>query len=238
MRGDLFWAVVDHVRTWLGEDGPFRHAIERQNGRLDGVTLRRIAIVYNVNRGIRKGEAGVDIHANALAEMINEVRDWPSDLRARAERCLDVARTAQSRGHTKELQASALTKLSWFVEPAQWTVYDRFVARAMGVKAQATTEEKVTRFYAALEERGFPGLAKKIQDQLDDRPTMPLFGARVLDKLMMLSGARMSQVSWADSFVLTATSFLEVLPDEWRQPLEQLAARVEESIDCRDFLRG
>jgi hypothetical protein len=237
MRGDLFWAVIEHVRTWLGEDGPFRHAIERQNGRLDGITLRRIAIVYNVSRGIRKGEAGVDIHANALAQIINEAPPWPSDLGARADRCLEVARLAQSRGHTKELQASALTKFSWFVEPAHWTVYDRFVARAMNVRGQ-TTEEKVIEFYAALEKRRFLDVAKRIQAELDNWPTMPLFGARVLDKFMMLSGARELQVSWADNFVLTTKSFLEVLPEEWRQPVEQLAERVEKTIDCRDFLPG
>lgn len=236
MKDDLFWAVIEHVRTWLGEDGPFRHAVERQNGRLDGIILRRIAIVYNVSRGIRKGEGGVDIHANALAQMINETLAWPSDLRARADSCLKIAKAAQLRGHTKELQASALTKFSWFVEPAHWTVYDRFVARAMNVTGQ-NTEEKVMKFYNTLEERRFPHFAKTIQAELDRQPIAPLFGARVLDKLMMLSGARKSQVGWADNFVLTARSFLEVLPGEWQQSVEQLAKRVEETVDCRDFLQ-
>jgi hypothetical protein len=236
MRGDLFWAVTEHVRTWLGDDGPFRHMIEKQNGCLDGITLRRIAIAYNVSRGIRKGADGVD-HAGALAQIINNASPWPSDLRARAYKCLEIAKEAQSRGHTTGLQASGLTKFSWFVQPDCWTVYDRFVAGAMKVRGGAP-EAKVMQFYEELEKRGFVDVAKQVQAQVDKWQTMPLFGARVLDKFMMLSGARETgEFNWANSFVWTAKSFLEILPDEWRQSVERLAESVETTIDGRDFLR-
>jgi hypothetical protein len=148
---------------------------------------------------------------------------------------LQIARAAESQGHTKKVQASALTKFSWFSKPACWTVYDRFVAQAMNVRGN-NAEEKLVRFYNALEERGFLDLAMTIQDELDKWPMMPLFGARVLDKLMMLSGARRSQANWADNFILGAKSFLEILPSEWRQPVEHLAGQIK-GIDCRDFLR-
>ena len=59
----LYLAVVEHVRGWLGEDGAIRSAIENNEGNLDGLTVRRIAIIYNVNRGIRAKEAEGDTHA-------------------------------------------------------------------------------------------------------------------------------------------------------------------------------
>jgi hypothetical protein len=32
----LYWAVVEHVRGWLGEDGAFRRAIEEKRANLIG----------------------------------------------------------------------------------------------------------------------------------------------------------------------------------------------------------
>ena len=97
----LYWAVVEHVRGWLGEDGAFRRAIDEKKGKLDGVTLRRIAVIYNVNRGIRAKEPHGDTHANALASLLNASCPWPNDLVARAEKCLQVAREAKSaRAHS------------------------------------------------------------------------------------------------------------------------------------------
>jgi hypothetical protein len=31
-KSDLYWAVVEHIRTWLGEDGAFRRAIDEKKG--------------------------------------------------------------------------------------------------------------------------------------------------------------------------------------------------------------
>ncbi|WLA63751.1 hypothetical protein [Bradyrhizobium diazoefficiens] len=235
-RSDLFWSVVEHARTWLGDDGPIRRVIEVGAGRLDGQILRRIAVAYNVSRGVTKGENGADIHADGLARLINEASPWPSTLVERAHRCLELAASAQAAGHTKKVQASALTKFSWFAEPGQWTVYDRFVSRSMDVVDQRT-ESRVVSFYEALERRGFPALAAEIQDRLDEWSVLPLFGTRVLDKLMMLSGARRSEVAWAENSVAAARSFLEVLPAEWSRPIEQIAGYVEASVQVGGFLR-
>ena len=112
--------MVEHVRTWLGEDGGFRRVITEKKGKLDGTTLR------------------------------------------------------------------AVTKFSWFAQPAGWTVYDRFVSRAMGIESQRTGHRMVD-FYQELENRGFAEIAEKIQMALDEVYMMDLQGTRVLDKLMMLS---------------------------------------------------
>jgi hypothetical protein len=204
---------------------------------LDGVSVRRIAVVYNVSRGIKKGDSNADNHADAVAQLVNEARPWPPNLGDRASKCLAIAKAAKSQGHTFTLQASAMTKFSWFAEPEEWTVYDRFVASAMKVRSQST-EARVLDFYATLQRRNFSKVAQQIQTELDEWPFMDLFGTRVLDKLMMLSGARELQRNWADNFVLTAGAFLEVLPPDWRQAVEEVADRVTKAVDANDFLRG
>ena len=151
---ELYWAVVEHVRTWLGDDGPFIQAIKSRNGALDGITLRRIAINYNVSRGIRARTEKGDTHAEALAQLINGTK-WPSELLPRAKVCAELAREAHQRGHTVGVQLSAMSKLSWFAEPSNWTVYDRFVARAVSV-------QNMISFYEALDQRGFLSFAQRI----------------------------------------------------------------------------
>jgi len=100
------------------------------------------------------------------------------------------------------------------------------------------TETRVLAFYAELQKRGFVEVTQKIQTELDKWPLMPLFGARVLDKFMMVSGARTMEESWANNFISTAQSFFEVLPADWRCSVEQIADRVENAVDVREFLRG
>lgn len=237
MTSDPYWAVVEHARTWIAEDGPFRLVIEKQNGRIDGVTLRRIAIAYNVSRGVNRRDLKADTSAEAIARLINKARPWPPGLSDRARRCLKIAQKLRADRHTDKLQASAITKFSWFSEPADWTVYDRFVARAIGATGK-NTETRVLKFYATLEARGFPELARRVQADLDDCAPLPLVGARVLDKLMMLHGARDVEPEWAKTFVFTAQAFLEALPSAWRASVERAAKRVEESIDPTALLRG
>lgn len=237
MRSDLFWAVVEHTRTWIAEDGPFRLVVEKQNGRLDGATLRRIAIAYNVSRGVNKRDPEKDTSSDAIARLINNARPWPSGLSDRARKCLKIAQIAQSHGHTDKLQASAMTKFSWFSEPANWTVYDRFVARAMEATGKST-EARVLDFYARLEQRRFLEFSRRVQAALDECAPLPLVGARVVDKLMMLHGARGAEPDWAANFVFVAQSFLETLPKDWRKSIADTARRVERSADPKAFLHG
>ncbi len=238
-KSDLYWAVVEHVRTWLGEDGPFRQIIDAKNGELDGSTLRRISIIYNVNRGIKAKEGNIDAHADALAEMLNKARPWPVGLVERAEKCLEVALDAKKQGHTKTLQASAITKFSWFAQPSSWTVYDRFVARAMNIK-DGETGERMVLFYRQLDRRCFLELAKQIQAVLNECAIMELHGTRVLDKLMMVTGAKRGQEQdWAEkNIILQCHGFLNLLPTVWRQAVSGLAECVDSRIQTSEFLQS
>jgi hypothetical protein len=53
-----------------------------------------------------------------------------------------------------------------------------------------------------------------------------------------LPGARGLQSDWADNFVTTSEAFLEVMPDEWRDSVKEVADRVTSAVDMNDFLRG
>lgn len=236
-RSDLFWAVVEHVRSWIGQDGPLRRAIVAK-GKLDGVTLRRIAITYNVNRGIRAKEAGGD--AEALAKLINEASPWPTDLVDRAQKCKAIAREAEEK-YTHGIQYSAITKFSWFAQPNGWTVYDRFVARAMGVH-NLDNSIRMVEFYKKLQKCHFQIIAAQVQTELDRKPFMELRGTRVLDILLMLTGAKRSPLveehSFAERMCFECNEFLNLLPTHWREDIEEVAQRVDSAIDPAPFLNG
>jgi hypothetical protein len=235
-KTDLYWAVVDHVRSWLSEDGAFRWVIDEKDGELDGVTLRRISMIYNVSRGVRADKSGTDKHAHALARLLNGARPWPTSLVERANKCLEVARKAKALGHTSGLQVSAVTKFSWFAQPAFWTVYDRFVSRAVGARSERT-EERMIEFYQILEGRGFLEIALQIQRALDEVRIMDLQGTRVLDKLMMLKGAEGSEPEWADNVRRVCQGFLDILPADWRQAIEEIGERVGSCVEAGRLFR-
>jgi hypothetical protein len=61
---------------------------------------------------------------------------------------------------------------------------------------------------------------------------------RELDKLMMLNGAAKSERAWADNVRSVSHAFLNLLPDEWRQSVEEVAERVVTRVDTSSFLNG
>ena len=134
----LYFAVLEHIRTWLGGDGPLVEALKKNRGKLDKYALRRIARNYNVSRGIgAKGKAG-DIHAKALVKLLNDALPWPRDLVARAKCCEKLARKARKHTHGN-VQFSLVTKLSWFAQPDGWTMYDRYARKAIGAREGLTS---------------------------------------------------------------------------------------------------
>ena len=144
---------------------------------------------YAVNRGIgAKGQEG-DTHAEGLARLLNAEYPWPTSLVERSKRCAHVVHQAKTMGYTKKLEASAVTKFSWFAQPASWTVYDSLAARAMRIEG-TSADGCMLNFYRRLAERRFAEVAKEIQQVLDEHPWIDLHGTRVLDKLMMLRGAK------------------------------------------------
>ncbi len=92
-------------------------------------------------------------------------------------------------------------------------------------------------FYGKLEQRGFLELADQIQSVLDEFAIMNLHGTRVIDKLLMLTGAERGQErSWAEQNIIQQChGFLNLLPDSWKRPVEELAEAVDSRIDPSDL---
>ena len=64
---------------------------------------------------------------------------------------------------------------------------------------------------------------------------MDLHGTRVLDKLMMLRGAN---PTWRENTVTRCRDFLYLLPDAWRQKVEEVAERVARDVYTSRLLNG
>jgi len=90
-------------------------------------------------------------------------------------------------------------------------------------------------FYRRLAERRFAEVAKEIQQVLDEHPWTDLHGTRVLDKLMMLRGAK---PKWRENTLTRCRDFLHLVPDTWRQAIEEIADRVVRRVDPARFLDG
>ena len=71
-------------------------------------------------------------------------------------------------------------------------------------------------------------------------PITELQGTRVLDKFMMLKGAKTyKDQTWATNFVSVCDGLLKLLPDAWRKEVEDVAERADNCIDparLSDFL--
>lgn len=233
-ESDLYYAVVEHVRSWLSEDGGFRAAIDDAEGRINGYQVRRISIIYNVSRGLTAGNGNGDQAANDLASLLNSYHGmWSNDLRDRAQQCAEIAEQAKRSGYTKGNQASAITKFSWFVRPSNWTVFDRFVANALKVN-ESTAIARMKQFYEVAHELNFLTHASVIGEVISGCQILNLSGARVLDKLLMLRGA---DDIWRMQTVSNCRNFLSILPKSLREDVKTMAREVQRKLDPDILIR-
>lgn len=230
----LYWAVVEHYRTWLAFDGIERLRISREKNAIDAKSVRRIAIEYRINRGIlatknNKGNkiVGRDDHAQAIAEHLNQVvaRDWPDSLTARAQKCIEIAEWARENEHTSGVLVSAATKLMWFLCPDGWTLFDRFAAKAVAAKGRNPSDQ-ARDFFKILGERGFVESAGQINSILESSTLTSLSGERVIDKFLMLSGA---DKTWTERVINVCEPFTQLLPGATKIELEKLAQRISDN---------
>jgi len=219
----VYWAVTEHVRTWLSEDGPYSQAIANSGGIIAGDQVRAIAYIYKVVRGITKGPAT----AQGIADALNDYNGhWSKNLSERAAQCEELAKLLKERGLTKNLFVSGVTKLSWFVQPKDWTVFDSFVTNAMDVKGN-TSISKMRHFYDELVARDFLKTSVEIQRILQNSPLRQLHAPRVLDKLMMFRGGG---EDWAQQTIRINANFLDMLPKDWREIIHNLATKTQRTI--------
>lgn len=252
----LYWAVIDQYRQSLSLDGIGLRLVE-QNGGLDVRRLRRIAKTYNVVRGINgatqeEKKRGSDPHAEWFVCELNKLAcDWPATLLGRADRCAVLAEKAcgsdqggkNGQSHTNGYQASAVTKLMWFLKPDDWTMFDDLAATGLGIPKPAfeTIEtngkthrisNSITRmkaFYKELDRRNFVEHARSINCTIKTTTDLlGLRGERIIDKFLMLLGSKSiaENSNWKEDVIGDNREFLDLVPPNLKDDLHSIATAI------------
>lgn len=243
-EAQLYWATLGYLNWWWRSDGAHL-ALVRGVGRLTVPSLRAIALEYNVSRlilGNSKSKVvrsaddslGDDPSAACLCSILNEARrKWPATISERASACRDMVDEAKRRGVAERDLVSATTKFMWFLEPDGWTVFDRFAADGLGIKAPTKPRDRMIVFYGALDARGFVKLSGRMQATIDASPFQGLPATRILDSLLMARGGRGND----EASTAMSRGFLSVLPEPTREAAGKLAATLQRDFG-QDVLRS
>lgn len=229
----LYVAVIDHARVWIGADGFRLKMVEENQGRFDGPILRRIARDYSVGRGIHASENGADGAADGLARLANNLADrWPNGLYDRAEACAELAKKAEGK-YTHGFQASLMTKLMWFLKPKDWTVFDQFAAKGVGIPNGGDSIARMLDYYRELDERGFVGFTRAIQKVVCKSEYPFLHATRIIDNALMRIGGRGEDNAY---FASRPEHFLTVLPKSAASSLKALAEQLGKEFARNNFI--
>ena len=247
MRDQLpqaYWAVIEHHRWWLASDGCHWRQI-REDKRLSLSVAKRIAREYSVARNIGQiaddhghGTSGL----NSLVQKINDA-DWPDGLVARAKVCVKIAedhiRQCKALGNADRYHRpfSGVTKLTWFLRPEGWTMFDRYARIGL-----MDRRDDPMSFYEVLASQHFDKRANEITE-LCRQSGFELWGERIIDKLLLFRGsltdAADKGLSDAESYYAAAVAlnrqYLQLIPLEWSDRLHRLALQVASILPDESF---
>jgi hypothetical protein len=226
----IFWATVDYHRLWLPVDQVERWRLARYGVGLSASSIRRIGLAYYFNRGIRQLKD--DEGARQLADKLNNT-SWPEGVADRCDCCLRLAHWASAtmangKTITKGQQGSAMSKLMWFLHPNGWTVFDRFVAKAVGIPAYRPRPDQARRYYRILDERGFRSCTADARACVDTTSFPDLYPERVLDRYLMIRGGVYS--GHLSELPLVLEGYLRGLGTHASDALVEMATRLQQSL--------
>jgi hypothetical protein len=162
-------AVVDAYRWWINHDfgflkatkmiGPDGNRTGRSVGEFDLQTMRRIARAYSVSRNIPSHDSVVE--GEKVVDHLNgkELKDFSKlGFKERAAKPVKFVRANPAalklapgeEESKKRALASALSKLTWFLNPEDWTIFDKYVSAAVlrrGGAGVGQMERSSTRIY-------------------------------------------------------------------------------------------
>lgn len=254
-------AVLDAYKWWIVHDFGFLQLTgvldadgkrTERTGKLTGDTLRTIARAYSVNRNVPLGDdQGL---ANKLAGDLNNIPENHLSLslaqRAKAL-CTWVAvnpleyRKRGSGEAQSKMVASAASKLTWFMAPEGWTIFDKFVGAAVLGKPGSGVQQ-MRSFYKSIADT-WDEAAAQLAHASAAHGFSPLLGARIADKFLFLNGLGMMHLpegrktetvdkdageeeQLTRASVVTArsalNSFAAALPENLRQNLGSLGEAV------------
>ena len=147
----------------------------------DGKWVREIGGKYGVDRTISENAE------KSMAKLVlDSAQSADSSLERRAAR---LSRALENRPTTelKRLPTSAACKLSWFVCPQGWTMFDRYAAQGVLGTGGTTGIPRMERFYAALALRGWVDTLSNVRREIPQQ-FCQLLAERTLDKHFFLLG--------------------------------------------------
>ncbi|WP_318912731.1 hypothetical protein [Shinella zoogloeoides] len=226
-------ATIRYWWWWASHDLAYLERIEGTKG-LDFDLVQSIAKDYGIARGIRKEKSDPDgsrnrQRAHIIADAVNRRRDGFTSERSltdRFELCLEIVDELNRRSDAAEAIThndfvSGISKLSWFVAPKSWTMFDRLAAEAIGVKS-GSARDKATRFYQHLDDTGFVKLASDMRSALPDSDRF--YPERIVDQYLWLSA---SQEENRPLVITKTAAFLDAIGDEKRTQLLRMAEIIE-----------
>lgn len=209
MQNDDFalLAVIDAYKWWVSSDYGFLRttgALDRFGGApeknstsvIDRLSLRKIARAYSVSRNIPADD--MDSQAQEVVNLF--MKSPPPELRskdllARATAIAEMSIrtpmiiTRKDGRKSKRQLASALTKLSWFVQPEGWTVFDKYVGVAVIGQDRAGLTQ-MCQFYQKLAP-SWQSTSQDVCRAADSAGLHPYLGYRIIDKYLFCHGLGM-----------------------------------------------
>lgn len=207
MQNDDFalLATIDAYKWWISTDYGFlcltgaldssRAPSERGIPGINRVSLRKIARAYSVSRNIPSDE--MESQAQEVVDLF--MKSPPPELRSqdlltRAEVLTDLSKKTpmlvKRKKHTAKRQlASALSKLSWFVHPEGWTMFDKYVGAAI-IGKDGSGLAQMSAFYQKLAP-SWQACSVEICSTTKSAGFHPYLGYRIIDKYFFCHGLGM-----------------------------------------------
>lgn len=218
----FYWSTIAYTKWWLGTDASIISMIAANDGRLNLQTVSSISVPYNVARGLPKQKD--DRRNSTLLSVLNErVMDWPVGLVERAAHCVETVVYLGETGCLRNHQASAVSKLVWFLRPDDWTMFDRYAADGMGVPQRPSSTDRLMLFYRSLKSAGFDDLNQLIGQHVQASQWRSVPSSRVIDTFLMRRGG---QVDGPYS-VQSLSAFLSALPEQASLSLHDLGTAIQ-----------
>jgi hypothetical protein len=202
-------AVIDAYKWWISTDYGFLRltgAIDGPGGAsehglpsIDATRLRRIAKAYSVSRNIPTD--GDDSQAQKIVDLFTRTPGpelSSTDLLTRAKALAELSRKSpvyvrRSDGELSQRQlASAFSKLSWFIQPRGWTMFDRYVGLAV-IGREGAGLKQMAAFYEKLAPN-WKVVSDAVCDTAEQAGFHPLLGYRIIDKYLFCHGLAISRV--------------------------------------------
>lgn len=223
----LSTAIVEHHRWWYADDGVKRHMIISNGGEISPRVLRDIARAYSVSRGLFKEREA------EIADILNgAMASWPAGFLRRAGTCIRIAKRLKQNNLAHGRQISALTKLTWFMRPDGWTLYDDLAATGLGIRDSGDTVDRMKRYYRRLDDWGFTCRITAMQATIDASKTPELRAERILDKLLVFHGSD----DEARKVIRAETkAYFDILAPETQSHLKALSALLAKEPAWREL---